>query len=93
MFVFILQVLIYICLLFCLEKNLIQKLFHRLSSKFEKLPDLLRSNKYTIQEKEKVLNDSQNLTMKIKNISKQYNSFCGEKVLAVNQVINMIMHS
>jgi len=84
--VFSLQILIFSAVLYSLEKQILANIIHKILSKIQAVPETLRNNCYIQREKDRLSNDNLNLTMKVKEIRKQYNTICGAKVLAVNKV-------
>ena len=90
-YVFLIQIIIYSSLLYCLEKQFISRLIHEVSKRcFRKPLNTVIENKYINKEKERLSDNKLSLTMKLSKISKCYNNICEEKVLAVNQVIDNI---
>lgn len=85
--VFLLQIVLFTVVLYSLEKQILASFIHKILSKIQSFPDTFRNNCYIQREKDRIINENLNLTLKVKEISKQYNTICGPKVLAVNKVI------
>ena len=88
--IFLIQIIFYLAILFCLDRNLIQRCFIAFYKKIYNFTNVLEDNVYTRIEREKVENPNNSnvkLTTILHNVTKVYRNCCGKMtVRAVNKV-------